>query len=78
MQLKLRLTKTKKIPTPQPEVLAPTSESRMSKIVRDLESLGKSIGKKWSHILLLTRSSESDGRSDVTDSLECPDKFRVS
>ena len=25
-----------------------------------------------------TRSSESDGRSDVTDSFECPDKFRVS
>ena len=24
-----------------------------------------------------TRSSESDGRSDVTDSLDCPDKFRV-
>ena len=24
-----------------------------------------------------TRSSESDGRSDFTDSLECPDKFRV-
>ena len=24
-----------------------------------------------------TRSSETDGRSDVTDSLECPDKFRV-
>ena len=24
-----------------------------------------------------TRSSESDGRSNVTDSLECPDKFRV-
>ena len=26
---------------------------------------------------IITRSSESDGRSDVTDSLECPDKFRV-
>ena len=25
----------------------------------------------------ITRSSESDVRSDVTDSLECPDKFRV-
>ena len=25
----------------------------------------------------VTRSSESDGRSDVTDSLDCPDKFRV-
>ena len=25
----------------------------------------------------LTRSSESNGRSDVTDSLECPDEFRV-
>ena len=24
-----------------------------------------------------TRSSESDGRSNVSDSLECPDKFRV-
>ena len=24
-----------------------------------------------------TRSSESDGRSDVTDSLHCPDKFRL-
>ena len=27
---------------------APTSRSRMSKILRDLESLGKSAGKKWS------------------------------
>ena len=26
----------------------------------------------------LTRSSESDGRSDVTDSLDCPDWFRLS
>ena len=25
----------------------------------------------------LTRSSESDGRSDVTDNLDCRDKFRV-
>ena len=25
----------------------------------------------------ITRSSESDGRSDVTVSLECPDKLRV-
>ena len=24
-----------------------------------------------------TRSSESDGRSDVTDSLDCPDRFRL-
>ena len=24
-----------------------------------------------------TRSSESDGRSDVTDSLDCPNKFRL-
>ena len=28
-------------------------------------------------IVLKTRSSESDGRSDVTDSLDCPDKFRL-
>ena len=27
---------------------APTSRSRMSKILRDSESLGKSAGKKWS------------------------------
>ena len=27
---------------------APTSQSRMSKIFRDSESLGKSAGKKWS------------------------------
>ena len=26
---------------------------------------------------IITRSSESDVRSNVTDSLECPDKFRV-
>ena len=26
---------------------------------------------------ILTRSSESDGRSDVTDSLDCPDKVRL-
>ena len=26
---------------------------------------------------IITRSSESDGRSDVTDSFECPDKLRV-
>ena len=25
----------------------------------------------------LTRSSESGGRSDVTDSFNCPDKFRL-
>ena len=31
-------------------LLAPTSRSRMSNIFRDLESLGKSNGKKWSHI----------------------------
>ena len=29
---------------------APTSRSRMSKFFRDSESLGKSNGKKWSHI----------------------------
>ena len=29
---------------------APTSRSRMSNIFRDSESLGKSNGKKWSHI----------------------------
>ena len=31
-------------------LFAPTSRSRMSNIVKDSESLGKSNGKKWSHI----------------------------
>ena len=31
-------------------LFAPTSRSRMSNIFRDSESLGKSHGKKWSHI----------------------------
>ena len=31
-------------------LFAPASRSRMSKMVRDSESLGKSIGKKWSQI----------------------------
>ena len=31
-------------------LFAPTSQSRMSDIFRDLESLGKSNGKKWSNI----------------------------
>ena len=31
-------------------LFAPTSRSRMSNILRDSESLGKSNGKKWSHI----------------------------
>ena len=31
-------------------LFAPTSRSRMSNIFRDSESLGKSNGKKWSHI----------------------------
>ena len=31
-------------------LFAPTSQSRMSNIVRDSESLGKSNGKKWSNI----------------------------
>ena len=31
-------------------LFAPTSQSRMSNIFRDSESLGKSYGKKWSHI----------------------------
>ena len=31
-------------------LFAPTSQSRMSNIFRDLESLGKSNGKKWSNI----------------------------
>ena len=34
-------------------LLAPTSQSWMSKIVRDSESLGKSNGNKWSQILKL-------------------------
>ena len=34
-------------------LFAPTSRSRMSNIVRDLESLGKSNGKKWSQIWTL-------------------------
>ena len=28
--------------------------------------------------LIITRSSESHGRSNVTDSLDCPNKFRLS
>ena len=35
---------------PFKRLFAPTYQSRMSNIVRDLESLGKSDGKKWSHI----------------------------
>ena len=31
-------------------LFAPTSKNRMSNIFRDSESLGKSNGKKWSHI----------------------------
>ena len=31
-------------------LFSPTSRSRMSNIVRDSESLGKSIGNKWSQI----------------------------
>ena len=34
-------------------LFAPTSQSRMSNIFRDLESLGKSNGKKWSQIWTL-------------------------
>ena len=36
---------------PFKRLFAPTSRSRMSNIFRDSESLGKSNGKKWSHIL---------------------------
>ena len=35
---------------PLKRLFAPTSRSRMSNIFRDSESLGKSSGKKWSHI----------------------------
>ena len=35
---------------PLNSLFAPTSQSRMSNIFRDSESLGKSNGKKWSHI----------------------------
>ena len=35
---------------PFKRLLAPTSQSRMSNIFRDLKSLGKSNGKKWSQI----------------------------
>ena len=35
---------------PFKRLFAPTSQSRMSNIFRDSESLGKSIGKKWSQI----------------------------
>ena len=35
---------------PFKRLFAPTSQKRMSNIFRDLESLGKSNGKKWSHI----------------------------
>ena len=35
---------------PFKRLFAPTSQSRMSNIIRDSESLGKSNGKEWSHI----------------------------
>ena len=35
---------------PFKRLFAPTSRSRMSNIIRDSESLGKSNGKKWSQI----------------------------
>jgi hypothetical protein len=37
----------------------------MSKIFRDLESLGKSIGKKWSHILLLIKGVKSPRKKRI-------------
>ena len=37
---------------PFKRLFAPTSQSRMSNIFRDSESLGKSNGKKWSQILV--------------------------
>ena len=35
---------------PFKRLFAPTSQNQTSKIFRDSESLGKSNGKKWSHI----------------------------
>ena len=35
------------------------------------------IMKKQKILMMKTRSSESDGIFDVTDSLECPDEFRL-
>ena len=44
--------------------LAPPSQSMMSKIFRDSESLGKSSGQKWSHVktFLLKNSQKSPRR----------------
>ena len=39
--------------TPFHNLFAPTSQSRMSKVFRDSESLGKSNGNKWSQICKL-------------------------
>ena len=46
---------------PFKRLFAPTSQSRMSKLFRSLESLGKSNGQKWSHIwkLLLIKGVKS-------------------
>ena len=47
-------------------LFAPTSQNRMSKIFRDLESLGNSNGKKWSHIgkLLLINGVKLSGKRE--------------
>ena len=40
------------------------------------EIIFKSICHIWDPVVK-TRSSESDGRTNVTDSLDCPDKFKL-
>ena len=54
----------KDFPPRNVESLLPIPENLMSGEVKD-RLQGK------------TRSSESDGRSNVTDSLDCPDRFRL-
>ena len=46
----VRLSVCSLLEVPFNGLFAPTSRSRMSNIFRDSESLGKSNGKKWSHI----------------------------
>ena len=46
----VRLSVCSLLEVPFKGLFAPTSRSRMSNIFRDSESLGKSNGKKWSHI----------------------------
>ena len=44
--------------------------------MKEKKMFGNMVSNLWKNGLI-TRSSESDGRSDVTDSLDSPDKFRL-